>query len=164
MSKATGPTYKVKFNRRNKGLTNYAKRLALVKSGLPRMVVRKTNKDVLVQFVEYSEKGDKTLVTVNGSKLEKETGWPSKRNVWTAYLAGMYAAKLAKAKKVASFVLDIGLQPPTKGGVVFAALKGASDAGLKAGFDEEMVPKSKLDNPKDAYKAKFAEVKAKLAK
>ena len=37
----------VKFRRRREGITNYKKRLALVKSGLERVVVRKTNKRIM---------------------------------------------------------------------------------------------------------------------
>jgi ribosomal protein L18 len=40
MAHATGPVYKVAFRRRRKNLTNYAKRLALVKGSSPRLVVR----------------------------------------------------------------------------------------------------------------------------
>ena len=36
-------TYEVKFKRRNEGKTNYKKRLAMLKSGRPRAVIRKTN-------------------------------------------------------------------------------------------------------------------------
>ena len=40
------------FARRRKGVTNYRKRLALLKSGLPRAVVRFTNSKVMIQIVE----------------------------------------------------------------------------------------------------------------
>ncbi|MDK2384746.1 MAG: 50S ribosomal protein L18, partial [Candidatus Korarchaeota archaeon] len=37
---ARSARYKVRFRRRREGKTDYKKRLALLKSGLPRMVVR----------------------------------------------------------------------------------------------------------------------------
>ena len=37
MTRAKGPTYDVSFRRRREGKTRYNKRLAYVKSGLPRM-------------------------------------------------------------------------------------------------------------------------------
>ncbi len=37
-------------------------------------------------------------------------------------------------------MLDIGLREPTKGGVVFAALKGLVDAGLEVPHSDEMLP------------------------
>ena len=47
--------------RRRKGLTDYRKRLKLVKSGLPRFVVRKTNRYIIVQITESKAGGDKVL-------------------------------------------------------------------------------------------------------
>jgi len=37
-------------------------------------------------------------------------------------------------------VLDIGLRKPTKGGVVFAVLKGVLDAGIEVPHSDEMIP------------------------
>ena len=45
------------FARRRKGVTNYRKRLALLKSGLPRAVVRFTNSKVMVQISDFEGKG-----------------------------------------------------------------------------------------------------------
>ena len=41
------------FARRRKGVTNYRKRLALLKSGLPRAVVRFTNSKVMIQITNF---------------------------------------------------------------------------------------------------------------
>ena len=57
MTRATGPLFDVHFRRRREGRTNYGSRLALLKGKTPRLVIRKLNKGVLVQLVEYSEKG-----------------------------------------------------------------------------------------------------------
>lgn len=163
MTKATSPIFRVPFRRRREGKTNFAKRLALVKSGKTRMVVRRSNAGIVVQFIEFDPKGDRTLLTVNGRHLAKQYQWPSKRNVWTAYLAGLMAGKLAQKKGVTDFVFDIGMYTPSKGSIVFAALKGAADAGLKTPFDKEKVPESKLANPPDAIKAAFSQVKSRIA-
>jgi large subunit ribosomal protein L18 len=162
MTRATGPSFKVYFRRRREGRTNFAKRLALIKSGRTRMVVRKSNRSLLVQFIDFDPKGDRTLLTVSGTTLSKAYKWPSKRNVWTAYLAGLMAGRLAQKKGVKAFVFDIGMHIPSKGSVVFAALKGASDAGLETSFDKEMVPEGKLSNPPEKYKGIFNEVKGKI--
>ncbi|MBN2478197.1 50S ribosomal protein L18 [Candidatus Micrarchaeota archaeon] len=162
MSRAKTPTYKVPFRRRKEGATNYRKRLALVKSGKTRMVVRKTNKGIIVQFVNFDSKGDKTLITVSGETLRKEFKWPSKRNSSTAYLAGLLGGKKAAEKGVKEFVLDLGLHESTKGSVLYAALKGAADSGLSASFDEGMVPMDKLENVKEEYSKLFEEVKKKI--
>lgn len=163
MTKADGPSYRVYFRRRREGKTNFAKRLALVKSGKTRMVVRRSNSGVTIQFVDFQPDGDKTLLTVTGAHLSKQYKWPAKRNVWTAYLAGLMAGKLAQKKGVKEFVLDMGMYTPSKGSVIFAAQKGASDAGLKTLFDEEKVPGDKITNPPDKYKEMFEQVKVKIS-
>ena len=140
MTKAHGITHDVHFRRRREGRTDFAARLALLKSGKPRMVVRKTNRYVTVQFIQPSEKGDVTVATATSKQLQKACGFPGKCNTPSAYLAGMLAGKRAAGKGVKEIVLDIGLHTASKGSVVFAALKGAVDAGLQANFDKEMVP------------------------
>ncbi|MCI0503188.1 50S ribosomal protein L18 [Candidatus Micrarchaeota archaeon] len=162
MTRADGPSFKVYFRRRREGKTNFAKRLALVKSGKTRMVVRRSNKNILVQFVDFDPKGDKTLLTVSGTHLAKLYKWPSKRNVWTAYLAGLLAGKMAKKKGVNEFVLDMGMYAPSKGSVIFAAQKGAADAGLSTLFDKGKMPEGKLSNPPEKYKGMFDELKGKI--
>jgi large subunit ribosomal protein L18 len=162
MTRAKGPTYRVAFRRRLEKKTNYSKRLALVKSGLPRMVVRKSNRYVLAQFVEFRPEGDRTICTIHGKLLAKRFNWPSKRNSWSAYLVGLYAGKEAAKKGVKEFVLDIGMRTPSNGSILFAALQGAVDAGLTTKYDEKKVPSSKLANPPEAIKAQFNEIKAKI--
>ncbi len=139
MTKANGPLFDVHFRRRREGRTNYVKRLALLKSGLPRLVVRKLNKGVLVQLVKYSMKGDETICQASSSELEG-FGFAGKRNVPSAYLAGFLLGKKAVAKGVSDFVADFGLHTASKGGVLFAAVKGAVDGGLKTNVGQEMLP------------------------
>ena len=71
---AKGPRYKVPLRRRREGKTNYRKRLKLLLSGRPRLVVRVTNNRVIAQIVEYDPKGDKVVVGVDSSML-REYGW-----------------------------------------------------------------------------------------
>lgn len=163
MTRAKGPRFRIQFRRRRQGKTNFAKRLALVKGGKTRMVVRRSNKGIVVQFIGFDPKGDKTLLTVSGTHLAKLYKWPSKRNVWTAYLAGLMAGKMAQKKGVKDFVLDMGMYVPSKGSVVFAALKGAADAGLSTKFDNAKVPEDKLSKPPDKYKDMFDNVKSKIS-
>jgi large subunit ribosomal protein L18 len=137
MGKATGPAYKVPLRRRRKSLTNYRKRLGLIKSKLPRMVVRKSSKHVLVQFIEYGPDGDRTLSSTLSSELTK-FGWPERCNTPTAYLTGMLAARKAQKKGILKSVLDVGLQTPSKGSVLFSAAKGAMQAGIEVAMGEGM--------------------------
>ncbi len=162
MTRAKGPTYKVPFRRRREKRTNYEKRLALVKSEKPRMVVRKSNRYVDISFVVFEPEGDKTLLTVTGRKLSKLFKWPSKRNVWSAYLTGLYAGKEISKKGVKEFILDVGMHTPSKGSVLFAALQGAIDAGLKSTYNGEKIPSDKLANPPESMKSAFEDVKKKI--
>ena len=162
MTRAKGPTYEVSFRRRREGKTRYNKRLAYVKSGLPRMVARRSNRYVLVQFIEFQPEGDRCIVSVDGSKLKKLYNWDAKRNVWSAYLAGLHAGKEAAKKGVKKFVFDVGRQTPSKGSVLFAALKGAVDAGLETVYDSSVIPEDKLSNPPEKLKASFEDVKKKI--
>ncbi|MEM4248196.1 MAG: 50S ribosomal protein L18 [Candidatus Nanoarchaeia archaeon] len=137
---AIGPRYAVRFRRRIEGRTDYGKRIKLLQSKMPRLVVRKSNKYITVQLVEYAQMGDRTLVTAHSSKL-KEFGWQhGAKNIPAAYLTGLLAGKLAKQKKITEAVLDIGLHISTKGAKIFAALKGAVDAGLKINYNPEILP------------------------
>jgi len=153
MAKATGPVYDVPFKRRRKGLTNYAKRLALVKGGKPRMVVRKSLKHVTVQFVKFGEKGDATIASANSAELKK-FGWSDRSNLPTAYLTGALAAGKAKKKGVSEFVLDIGLSTASKGALPFGAAKGALDAGLKTRLAAEVIDEARI---RGEHIAKYAE-------
>lgn len=132
----------VKFRRRRQGLTNYKKRLALVKSGLERIVVRKTNKRIIGQVVRYDGKGDFVVASADSNELAKKFGWPSRRNRPTAYLTGMLLAK--KAKSGAEVILDIGIAVPVKNSIPFVFAKGCIDGGLKVRGTLE-VPENMFD-------------------
>ncbi len=137
MPKATSPIYKVPFKRRRQGRTRYKTRFAMLKSRKPRLVVRKTNRNLVVHLVTYAPDGDKTIVKVDKKHLE-QLGWKPKSNMPTAYLYGALLAKKAKEKKFEEAILDIGLHTPTKNGIVFAVAKGAKDAGLKINLGVEL--------------------------
>ncbi|MEM3078607.1 MAG: hypothetical protein QXR38_03830, partial [Nitrososphaerales archaeon] len=60
---ARGADYNVPFRRKREKKTNYRKRRALVLSGLPRLVIRPTNKNIVVQIIEAKPEGDYALVS-----------------------------------------------------------------------------------------------------
>ena len=142
MTKATGPLFAVHFKRRRKGRTNYAARLALLKSSATRLVVRKSNSSVSAQLVNFNSVGDATVAQANSRDL-KQFGFEGKCNTPSAYLVGYLAGKRALQKGVAQFVLDIGLHSATKGNVLFAIAKGAIDAGLTSRVGEDKLPSQK---------------------
>ena len=130
----------MQFSRRRKGITNYRKRLALLKSGVPRAVVRFSNAKVSIQIIEFANEGDKVLATANSNDITG-MGWKgSKTNVPVSYLSGMLAAKRAVKAGISSAVLDIGRVTPTSGGRAFATLKGLVDGGLEVPHSEDLFP------------------------
>ena len=134
------PTYKMPFRRRREGRTNYKKRLKLLLSRKPRLVVRKSLKYIRAQIVEFDPKGDKTLVSAFSRELKK-FGWKySCDTTPAAYLTGLLIGKRALEKGIKEAVLDMGLYPSTKGSRIYACVKGALDAGLKIPVSEEVLP------------------------
>ncbi len=137
---AKGPRYRVKFRRRREGKTDYRKRLKLILSRKPRLVVRVTNRRVIAQVVEYSPDGDRVIVGVDSSMLEK-FGWKGCiGNTPAAYLTGLLIARKALSKNINEVVLDIGLHSPIKGSKVFAVLRGAVEAGLIIPHSPDVFP------------------------
>jgi large subunit ribosomal protein L18 len=136
-----GPRYHVKPRRRREGLTDYRKRLSLLRSGKVRMVVRKSLKNTQVQLVEYKEGGDSILVSANSGELTDKYNWKfSTSTTPAAYLTGLLAGTRAKKKKISECVLDTGRHPPVTGSKIFASVKGIVDAGIICPFNEEKIP------------------------
>jgi large subunit ribosomal protein L18 len=119
--------------------------------------------------------GDKVLATADSSELAKKFGWlGSGSNLPAAYLTGLLCGYKALAAGVKEAILDIGLQSPTKGAKVFAALKGVLDAGVLVSHDENVLPseerikgqhivayaKQLASNP-EVYQARFSELLSK---
>jgi large subunit ribosomal protein L18 len=104
------------------------------------MVVRKTNRHIIVQLVTAEMDGDRTLVSANSAELEKYGYAGSTSNTPAAYLTGMLCAVKAKKAQQERAILDIGLNRATRGARVFAALKGAVEAGLEIPHGVEILP------------------------
>ncbi|MBI4052576.1 MAG: 50S ribosomal protein L18 [Candidatus Diapherotrites archaeon] len=132
-------TYETQFKRRHEKKTNYAKRLGMLKSKTPRIVVRKTNTRILVQAIAFNGKDDSVLAQAESKQL-KEFGWYPTNNTPTAYLTGLLCGKRAKEKGVKKGNLDIGFATPVHGSTVFGALKGLIDAGVELPADEKAFP------------------------
>ena len=151
------PTYKMPFKRRRLFKTDYKKRLRLLLSKKPRLVVRKSLKYMTAQIVEFSEKGDKTLVAATSKDLKK-LGWSfACDNLPAAYLTGLLVGKKALGKGIQEAILDSGFYPSTKGSRIYAVVKGAIDAGMKVPVSEEVLPSEDRIYGKhiSGYKEKF---------
>jgi large subunit ribosomal protein L18 len=158
----------IPYRRKREGKTNYKKRLSLLKSRECRLVVRKTNKYMTVQFVDYNPDGDHVLLTLSSKSLQKD-GWKfCCKNLPAAYLTGCLAGKRALAKKIKRAILDLGLHTPVKGSRIYAVLKGVIDSGVAVPAGEDVFPKpdrlsgKHLNNPE--LQKMFEELKTKLSK
>ncbi len=137
---AANKNYTVKFNRRNQNKTNYNRRLKLVKSHEIRLVIRTHLNNIIAQFVQYDDKGDKVLINVNSKNLVA-FGWKGHRgNLPSAYLTGLYAGLLAKKKNIKKAILDSGSYTSIKGSRIYAALKGVVDSGMDIPHSKTILP------------------------
>ena len=162
---AHGPRYRVARRRRREGKTDYRKRINLLKSRQPRAVIRRSLRNLRIQFVEFDSKGDRIIASAEGIELEK-FGWKgSVSNTPAAYLTGYLAGKRALKAGVEKAVLDVGLQTPTKGSRVFASLKGLLDAGMDIPYSEDVLPSEdriKGKHISEEVMKKFEDVKNKI--
>jgi len=159
--------FQVKFKRRREGKTDYAARRALTiqdknKYNAPkyRLVVRFTNRDIVVQIVYATLNCDRVLSAAYSHELKSERYGvkAGTHNYAGAYATGLLAARrvLKKLNLDAVYtgnpktdgtyylvkeiegqrrpflvLLDVGLARTSTGAKIFAVLKGAVDGGLE---------------------------------
>jgi len=167
---AKGPSYRVPFRRRREGKTDYRSRRALVLTKMPRLVARRTLKHIIVQIVKAEATGDQVVVSAHSRELAETYSWKGDcGNAPAAYLTGLLCGFRAAAQGVKKAVLDLGLQSPSRGTRVFAALKGVLDAGVMVPHSESMLPDEsrisgqhvvdyagKLSSNPEVYQKKFS--------
>lgn len=162
---ATGPRYKVAFRRRRENRTDYYARRRLLSGQEPRAIVRRSNKNITIQFAEFGMEGDAILATASTREL-KGLGWNySCSSIPAAYLVGYLAGKKALKAGIEYAVLDIGMQTVQHGGVLFATVSGMIDAGLEVPCSEDVLPDEDRLNGKhidDAIEAAVADLKQKM--
>ena len=152
--------------RRRENKTDYKARRILLVSGIPRIVVRRTNKYFILQAVESFEAQDKVIATITSKELLKN-GWDVKmsgslKSIPAGYLTGLLMAKKLKSGK---YIMDLGMTRTLKGSRVFAVVDGLIDGGLKISADKKVFPsKERLvgEHLKDELKDIIANVKEKL--
>lgn len=136
---------KVQFKRRRRHVTDYSARKSLLSSGLPRLVIRRSNRYLTAQLVEGKVAQDRVIFTANSKELLKY-GWPSTKsikNLQAGYLLGVLCAVKAKKAKVDKAIIDLGLQRSSKGNRLYAVVKGAIEGGLKVPHSKEILPTQK---------------------
>ncbi len=162
---ATGPRYKVAFRRRRENRTDYYQRRRLLAAKECRAIVRRSNKNITIQFAEFGMEGDKVIATASTREL-KGMGWEySCSSIPAAYLVGYLAGKRAIKAGIEYAVLDIGMQKVQAGGVLFATVAGMTDAGLEVPHGEDVLPDEDRLNGKhidEAIEAAVSSLKDKM--
>ncbi|HLC77010.1 MAG TPA: 50S ribosomal protein L18 [archaeon] len=157
------------FKRRMNQKTDYVQRLGLLKSGKPRLVIRRSLNNVHIQLITTDD-GDKTIVETFSRNLRKY-GWKGHcGNISAAYLTGYLAGLNAKKHNIKDAVADIGLHTSVRGSRIYAAILGAKDAGIVISIGKEALPKmeringkhiadyaAKLKPNQEKYKKQFSE-------
>jgi len=174
-TKAYFKRFQVKFRRRREGKTDYYARKRLTvqdknKYNSPkyRLVVRKTNTDIICQIAFATVQCDKILAAAYSHELTKYGIKAGLKNYAAAYATGLLIARRVLAKlghdmaetyngqlkpdgkhfiveeaegaerRPFYVLLDVGLNRTTTGAKVFAAMKGAADGGLEIPHSKEM--------------------------
>lgn len=131
---------KLAKRRKREGKTNYKKRLRMLLSKKPRLVIRQTNSNMLVQVVTYAPQGDIVVASAHSKELE-QFGWKHvKSNIPAAYLTGYLLGLKAIASGTKETIVDLGLKSPVKGSRIYACLKGVIDAGVTIPHEKEVLP------------------------
>lgn len=163
---ANNRKFNLPFRRKREGKTDYKLRKALLTSGTPRLVVRKSLKHITAQIIQYHPQGDKVLAAASTQELKKYGG--NSPSTPAAYLLGILIARKALKHHLQEVILDAGLQPSTRGSKIYAVVQGASDSGLQVPHNPKILPSPERIQGKHLQKEnalkqeKFKECKAKL--
>ncbi|HLF53997.1 MAG TPA: 50S ribosomal protein L18 [Candidatus Nanoarchaeia archaeon] len=147
---------KMPRRRRLESKTDYASRLSLLKSEKPRLIIRKTNRYIIVQIVSSEAAQDKVLVGIN-SKILLSKGLPkessgSLKSLGAAYLTGFLLGKKALESGIKEAILDMGMYINVKNSRIYSALTGVLDSGLHVPHKKDVLPK--MENIKSGKIAK----------
>jgi len=131
--------------RRLENKTNYTKRKRLLEGGKPRIIVRKTNRYIIVEYVESKNAQDIVKAYANSKEL-LGMGWPAEKSgslksLGAAYLTGLVFG--GRIKGLSPAILDTGIIRSTKGSRVYSAVKGMIDSGFKINCSPEVFPEEK---------------------
>lgn len=157
--------------RRRENKTNYSKRLKLLKSDRPRLVMRKSNAYVSVQYTLSNDAQDAIKFGLTSKALLKY-GWPenfkgSLKSVSAAYLTGYLTAKKILKEKLETPIVDFGMQRVLYKTKIFGFLKGLIDAGLDVSCPEEAFPEEERiegKNLKEDFSNYFNTIKSNIDK
>ena len=153
--------------RRKENKTDYKKRYNLLKSGIPRIVFRKTNKYAIAQYVLSEGAQDKIIFGIDSKKLLKY-GWPenskgSLKSLSACYLTGYLMGTIILKKELEKPIVDFGMIAPLHKSKIFSFLKGLIDSGININCKKEAIPEnSRIKGEHMKNKIPFEEIKTKI--
>lgn len=150
--------------RRKEGKTDYKARFGFLKSGKPRIVVRKTNRYIVGQIVISDIAQDKVICSATSKEL-LSLGWPkelsgSLKGLPASYLTGFLLGR--KSGDVKEGILDMGLQRNTKNSRIYSFLKGIVDSGFNVAHSEEALPEDKIIEKNEKTGKLIKDIKKKI--
>jgi len=104
---------KILKRRKRERKTDYLRRLKLLKSGLPRVVFRKTNRYIISQYIESEAAQDRVIFGFTSKDLLRY-GWPEKlkgslKSLVASYLLGYLTGKKILKDKLEKPIIDLGM-------------------------------------------------------
>jgi large subunit ribosomal protein L18 len=128
------------FRRRREGKTDYHLRKKIVVSRLPFVTIRVSNKNILLQVIKASTKGDTVVESVHSRQLQK-FDWPfSRKSIPASYLCGLILGYRTGGKIDSRVIVYMGVEPYIPGSRAAAAIKGIVDSGLKIEANAKTFP------------------------
>ena len=160
---------KIAKRRRRENKTDYQKRIKLLKGGSPRIIFRKTNKYLIIQYVISKEAKDKIILGINSKKLLKYN-WPkelegSLKSIPAAYLSGFLFGKQIIKEKLKKPIIDFGMHRTIHKTKPYAFLKGLIDSGIEIACPEKAFPEEERIQGKrliEDFTKFFKEIKLKI--
>ncbi len=151
--------------RRKEGKTDYGARLEMLKSNNVRLIIRKTNRYIIAQFVQ-SDIAQDSVISAANSRMLLDIGWPkelsgSLKSKQAAYLTGLMLGAASKSK-VKSAIVDIGLHRNVKKSRIYSALKGIIDSGIKIPHGKEALPSEEDLNSNEKLSPLITKLKSKI--
>ena len=120
--------------RRKQNKTDYLGRLKLLKSGKPRVVFRRTNKYIIVQYITSKQAQDKIVLGFTSKDL-MNYGWKNEsgslKSIPASYLTGYLIGKQIIKKGLETPIVDFGMIRVLHKTNTYAFLKGLIDSGVK---------------------------------
>jgi len=160
---------KTQRRRRQEGRTDYGKRVKLLKSEKPRLVVRRTNRYIIAQYTLSEDARDKIVFGITSKALLKY-GWPeefrgSLKSVSAAYLTGFLMGKQIQKQKLEQPIIDLGMLRMQHKNKLFSFIKGIIDSGIEISCKEEAFPEEERiegKNLKEDFSKHFSKIKSKI--